>query len=263
MSYLEVIWRWILSNGGVVATTVAGFFSLFTDHTKSRWRNLLLVFGLLTGAVWSLIESDYEDKQVALRTEAAIQRVDDYMAKQGSRVIHEVDENTQAALNEVFTRVFGILPDKVKAFSPAEAKAVVDASAGAGTLIREISPERRQALTIWVFPHFPQEVGYPVVESRLHQLAGTVLVRGPKQQQAETNSVWWNAPATIEDAKAAALLVTGAGLHIRQICPSQTVKIPSLIQIGGSVRAQGLPVLAGDQLQQMKSPVCIDTPPVE
>jgi hypothetical protein len=246
-----------------VATTAAGFFSLFTDHTKSPRRNIFLICGLLIGAVWSLIESDYEDKQLAQRTEAAIQRVDDYMTKQGSRVIHEVDQNTQAALNEVFTRVFGILPDKVKGFSPTDAKAVVDAAAGAGTLIREIPPERRQALTIWVFPHFPEEVGYPVVESRLHQLAGTVAVRGPKQQLAETNSVWWYAPATIEDAKAAALLVTGAGLHIRQICPSQLVKVPNLIQIGGSVRAQSLPILASEQIQQMKTPVCIGTPPVE
>jgi hypothetical protein len=52
------------------------------------------------------------------------------------------------------------------------------------------------------------------------------------------------------------LIVTSAGLQIRQICPAELIRTKGLIQIGGSIGIETLPILSIPQIQQLTSPVC-------
>jgi hypothetical protein len=245
-SAFEEAWHWLLANGGILTSLIAGLFGVFTAHKSGRWWTLMAVAGVFGGMAWALLSSNYADEQQKRQLAGVVQQVDSYVHDEGQEMVSQIAQLVGAG-------------SKVAAgATPQEALALGTAAIEANKLVANVTPERRNALTIWVFPHAQSEVNYTVVRSRLQQLA--INVQTPPrtyEQSALTNSVWYGGGATLDEAKDAALIVTSAGLQIRQVCPA-TLTVKNLIQVGGSTKASGLPVLSPAAIQGMQSPVCAD-----
>ena len=255
MQIASVTWSWLMSNGGILMGGISGLFSIFSERKTGKLWKILPIAGVVVGMVWALASASFSDRQQEEKLEATINRVDNYVASQSTGVKDEV----RASNDEIISLLhvgFGIKLPLAEGKSTVQLRALVSAGTSANALIQNVSPERRQALTIWVFPHVQQEVDFSVVKSRLEQLAATVLPHPTQQAQSKTNSVWWSNGVTLDEAKAAALTVASAGLQIQQICPSEKVQMTNLIQIGGSVRAEKMPVLSPQEIQALQSPVC-------
>jgi hypothetical protein len=257
MQVAGVAWSWLMSNGGILTSGISGLFSIFSEHKTGRLWKVLPIIGVVAGMVWALASASFVDHQQQKKMGETINKVDDYIQKQSSQTNQHVDASKDEIVSLLHVG-FGIKLPVAESKSTEQLSALVTAGKSANAIVQSISPERRQALTIWVFPHLQQEVDFNVVKSRLQQLAATVLPHAPKQGQSQTNSVWWSDGVTLDEAKAAALIVTSAGLQIRQICPSETVQMKNLIQIGGSLKAEkeNMPVLSPQQIQLLQSPVC-------
>jgi hypothetical protein len=255
MPALKTVWFWLLSNGGILMGGISGLFSVFSGDMKGRLWKVLPVVGVVLGMIWALASANFADQQQRQQMEGAIIRVDDYVQKQSVETVSQVDINMRTAFNELMQQYLGVLPKVAQSASPQQALEIVNAGTKASTLVRALPQERRDALTIWVFPHVQQEVDFKVVMARLQQLAAKVEVH-PVKVESETNSVWWSDGSSLDEAKVAALTVVSAGLQIKQICPSSAVPMKNLIQIGGSVGAQRLPILSPSQIEMLASPVC-------
>ena len=258
MKFFSVLGKWLLSNGGIMIAAISGIFSVFADHKSGRKWTIVVVAGVIGGMIWSLASAHYSDEQQKIAMEDTINRVDKYVETQSTATVSQVDTNTRAALNDLMHQYLGVRVDVAQRATPEQANAIVSAGSDANNLVQRIPPERRNALTIWVFPHAQEQVDYGVVKTRLQQLAAHVETPPNKQKAALTNSVWYGVGNTVslDEAKAAALTAASAGLQIRQICHSTTVPLPNLIQIGGSVRAQSMPVLTTAQIQGLNKDIC-------
>jgi len=256
MQTLKTVSSWLLSNGGILMGGISGIFSVFSDGKQGRLWKVLPIVGVVAGMLWALASANFADRQQREQMEGAINRVDTYVQKQSLETVSQVDANTRAALQEFMQKDLGVLPNVAEGASPQRTLAIVDAGTKASVLIRAVPQQQRDALTIWVFTHVQKEVDFTVVRARLQQLAGKVEVHAPLHPQTEANSVWWSDGATLSEAKAAALTAVSAGLEIKQICPSTTVQMKNLIQIGGSVGAQRLPILSPSQIESLTGTVC-------
>jgi hypothetical protein len=256
MQTLKTVSSWLLSNGGILMGGISGIFSVFSDGKQGRLWKVLPIVGVVAGMLWALASANFADRQQREQMEGAINRVDTYVQKQSLETVSQVDANTRAALQEFMQKDLGVLPNVAEGASPQRTLAIVDAGTKASVLIRAVPQQQRDALTIWVFTHVQKEVDFTVVRARLQQLAGKVEVHAPLHPETEANSVWWSDGATLSEAKAAALTAVSAGLEIKQICPSTTVQMKNLIQIGGSVGAQRLPILSPSQIESLTGTVC-------
>lgn len=245
------VWHWLLENGGILTSAIAGLFGVFTDHKTGRKWALLAVGGVFGGMVWALISSSYIDETERAQLADAVNRVDAYVQKQGNETVSQINAN----VNVEFAEYLGVRPDLAQQATPQQALALGTAGVDANTLVAGIPADQRNTLTIWVFPHAQSQVNYAVVQARLGQLASHVQSSPLHEQAAVTNSVWYGGGATLAQAKAAALIVVSAGLQIRQICPG-ALNVPNLIQVGGSADAALQPVLSGATIAALSSPVC-------
>jgi hypothetical protein len=244
---------WLLSNGGILTGAIAGLFGIFADHKTGRKWTLLAIGGVLGGMVWALVSSDYAARQQSNEMKAAIQEVDDYVKSQGQVTVSLISADFKTTLEEDL----GVRSDVAAKATPQEALALDGAALEAENAITAIPEEQRQTLTIWVFPHAQQQVDFAVVKKRLQQLGANVQPNPPRQGVALTNSVWYGPGATLNEAKAAALIAVSAGLQIRQVCPATAVKQSNLLQIGGSKAAAALPVLSPAAIRDLQKPVCV------
>lgn len=251
-----VVKDWLLANGGILTSAIAGIFGVFADHKSSRRWTFVAIAGVCGGMIWALLSAHYADSQENAKMQAAIFKMDTFIDSNGEKIINRVSENEQALLE----RMLGVRPEVARTLTPDEALKLDDSGLLAQNLSSGISPDRRQALTVWVFPHAENQVDFDVVRMRLQRIAGNVQAHPAKEGTAPANSVWYGGGATLEEAKAAALIVMSAGLQIRQICPGD-LKVPNLLQIGGSVQAGNLPVLSAQSIPGLGSPVCAEGPP--
>jgi hypothetical protein len=249
---MQGLWSWLLGNGGILMSGISGIFSVFSNNKKGKLWEILPILGVIVGMVWALASAGFADRQQRDKMERAITRVDDYVTAQSAKSVNLIDINTRIAMQQYF----GTLPSVARAASSEHVLEIVKAATSANDIIRNLPQTRRDQLTIRVFNHVQREVDYTVVKTRLQQMAASIVLLPPKQNETPTNSVWWSDGASLEEAKAAALIVTSAGLQIRQICPAQIVRTKDLIQIGGSIGIENLPVLSIPQLQGLTSPVC-------
>lgn len=260
MNLLKSISEWLLSNGGILIAAISGIFSVFADHKSGRKWTILVVAGVLFGFFWSLASASYADKQQKQAMEDYNNRVTKFVEFQSNVTVKQtasqVDTNTRAALNDFLTRIFGVRPEVAASASLTQVAAITNAAAAARVSAVAITPDEKKLLTIRVFPHAQQQVDYDVVKLRLQQLAGNVVALPPQQQTAPTNSVWYSGGATLDEAKAVALTAVSAGLNIKQVCPGTRAAGAYLIQIGGSVRAEGKPVLTPEQIRNLIQAPC-------
>lgn len=250
MGALKTLSSWLLSNGGPLMGGISGIFSVFSADKKGTLWRVLPILGVVIGMFWALASANFADRQQREQMEGTINRVDAYIKATSAETVSQM----RTTFIEVMQR-FGVLPDVAQNATPQQALDFVNAGTMASALIRALPPERRNALTIRVFPHAQKEVDYQVVKARLQQLARTVEERGPIVD-IPTNSVWWGDGSNLDEAKAAALTVVSAGLQIRQICESSKVPEKNLIQIGGSIPAQHLPILSPSQIDALPGHVC-------
>jgi hypothetical protein len=249
---------WLLSNGGILTSAIAGLFGVFADNKTGRKWTLLAIGGVLGGMVWALVSSDYAARQQSNDMKAAIQKVDSYVESQ--------EQQTDSLMTAGFADVKTILEQQLGVRSTVAANATAQqalsldaAGLEANNAIAAIPEDQRKALMIWVFQDAQQQVDFAVVRKRLAQLAGTIQPDPPRQQTAPTNSVWYGPGATLDEAKAAALIAVSAGLRIRQVCPATVVKQSNLLQLGGSKAAASLALLSPSAIQDMQKPVCVGT----
>jgi hypothetical protein len=245
-----------MSNGGILMSGISGLFSFFSANKTGRLWKVLPIVGVIGGMFWALASASYAGQEQKKEMEDTINRVNKYIETQAAGTNAEIHSSRDEIIS-LLQSSLGIKRQVAESKNPEQLQALVTAGTSANTIIQNVSPERRQALTIWVFPHVQQEVDFNVVKSRLQQLAANVTPHSTKQEQSQTNSIWWSDGVSLDEAKAAALIATSAGLQIQQICPSKTVQMKNLIQIGGSVKAEKMPVLSSQQIQGLQSPVCL------
>ena len=260
MSPIQSIGPWLLSNGGILMGGISGLFSIFSGDRKGRLWRILPVIGIIVGLFWALASANYQDADERRKMEHVINEVDEYVTQLSKTTVSQVDTNTRTALAEYMQKYLGVLPAVANNASPARAADIVNA----GLLVKESPPDRRAALTIWLFPHVQEEVNFNVVTARLNQLAAKVDIHDVVvRKKVATNSVWWSKGSSLEEAKSVALTVTSAGLQVRQICPSSQVSLPNVIQVGGSLQAeqQDLPVLSASEIEALTLPKCENASP--
>ncbi|HEY0795878.1 MAG TPA: hypothetical protein VGD64_08865 [Acidisarcina sp.] len=255
MQLLKFAWKFLLDNGGIIMSTVSGLFAYFQNRFKGKLAKVLPIVGVFAGLIWSLLLANNSQQEQRDKLEQTLTRVDNYIQQQGKTVVQQVDVNTRAVLNDFITQIQGAKPSVVQQASLPQVEGLIKAGQLASISAKAIQPDRRQRLTIWVFPHVQQEVDYAVVKARLETIAAQVVPHDLKQKIAPTNSVWFGGGATLEEAKAVALTASGAGLEIRQICPAQ-LTVPNLLQLGGSTHAVNLPVLSPSQINLLAAPTC-------
>jgi len=235
---------------------ISGIFSFFSEGKKGRVWKVLPIAGVVLGMFWALASASFQqreqDQKQEQKTAKAIQDIDDYVKGQTDRGVNE----TEVKMRLVMQQFFGALPSVAQDASARQVSATFTAATSANTIIQSLPADRRAALTIRVYDHVTKDLDYNVVRSRLLQLADKVELMTPKEQQTPVNSIWYGEGVTLEEAKAAALIVTSAGTQIRQICPPRLVKIPNLIQIGGSTAAAHADALPISKIQALSQPVC-------
>ena len=244
---------WLLSNGGILTSTIAGLFGVFADHKTGRKWTLLAIAGVLGGMAWALASSDYAARQQSNAMTATLNEVDDYVKAQGQATVTQVKADFKTILEEEL----GVRSDVAANATPQQALALDAAGLEANSAIAAVPEAQRRALSIWVFPHAQQQVDFSVVKTRLLQLAANVQPNPPRQGSALTNSVWYGPGTSLDEAKAAALIAVSAGLQIRQVCPATVVKQSNLLQIGGSKQANDLPPLSWSAIRNLQKPVCV------
>lgn len=253
---MGLLGAWLLDNGGILMSGISGIFSFFSAGKKGRVWQVLPIAGVVLGMLWALESASFQereqDQKQEQKTAKAIQDIDDYVKGQTDRGVSE----TESKMRLVMQQFFGALPAVAQDASAQQVSATFSAATTANTIIQSLPADRRAALTIKVFDHVAKDLDYDVVKSRLLQLADKVDLVTPREQQAPVNSVWYGDGVTLEEAKAAALIVSSAGTQIRQICASKLVKIPNLIQIGGSTAASHAEVLSISRIQGLSQPVC-------
>jgi hypothetical protein len=256
---IKICLAWLLSNGGIIATAVGGVFVKLSEGKTSRlWKTLPFV-GVVVGFVWALMSANFQDAKQRSDMEAAINRVDTYVSEQTKEGVAQDKKNFCDVIERVEINVLGVKPEVAKKFTCEEAASDVSASNAASASAQGISPDRRQLLTVWLFPHVRQDVNFALVRSRLFQIASKVEEHPVKQMEYQTNSVWYGGGATLPEAKAAALIVASAGIGVHQICNKTSVQVANLIQIGGSgaaARNPNLPALSAKQIQDLEKPLC-------
>jgi hypothetical protein len=251
MSALKQFWEWLLSNGGILVGGISGLFSAFSENRKARMWKVLPIVGIVIGMIWAFASANYADQQERQRMKDAIDRVDAYVQGQSAVTVSQVDTNTRTALNELLEKL-GVRKTVAQNASPQQALEIVNA----GLLVHPPPKYRRDALTIWVFPHVEQDVDLNVVMARLKQLAGKVEIHKPLHPETEANSIWWSDGSNLDEAKSVALTAASAGVQIKQICPSTSVAVRNLIQLGGSVGAQRLPTMTPAEIEALSRKVC-------
>jgi hypothetical protein len=249
---MRIFWFWLMENGGILMGFISGIFAAFREDRKGRLWTILPIAGVIVGLVWALASANFADREEQAKMEEAITKVDTYVTSQSEKSVGEISQNTL----RTFQQYLGALPSVAKATSPEKGLENVRAAISANNIIGGLPIGNRGSLTIHVFNHVQQEVNYQFVKARLLQMAREVDLLAPVQNEAATNSVWWSDGASLDEAKAAALIVTSAGLQIRQICPAELIRTKGLIQIGGSIGIETLPILSIPKIQQLTSPVC-------
>ncbi len=268
MNWLHGLGDSLLSYAGILMSAVAGLFGLLRDRLGSRfegkvWQSLTMV-GVFGGMLWALLAAQHDSKEHRQEMEATINRVDQWVQTQ-------VTEGTKSVLTDLDLlrkqmQDQGVLPSVAQTVSLDQASDILRAGRSAVARIGSLPAPERQALTIHYFDHFTKDVNFEKVKPLLDQLANHVESYKP-QVEAPTNSVWWGPGSSLDQAKTAALLVTGAGVPVVQICPStkQHPGIANLIQIGGSASAQRqhMKPLSTEEIQGLPGPVCAQGAAVE
>jgi len=252
----KLVGSWLLDDGGILMSAISGTFGVFADQEKGRKWTVLALVGVLGGMIWALASANYGDREREAKLNTTINKVENFIDTNGQKDVQQVTVNVQAEI-DAFARKNGILPAKVQEATVSDLQAWQKAATLSGEATQRLSPSRRAALTVWVFPHAQGQVDFATVRSRLEQLAANVPLHPPVLPTGLTNSVWYSGGAQLEEAKAAALIATSAGLQIMQICPAEkVVNVPNLLQIGGSGKAKGHPVLDAQAIQALTTPVC-------
>lgn len=241
MSALSQTGSFLLHNAGILISALSAIFAMAHDRWQIRWWRTLSITGIVGGMVWALVGAQADANQQRRDMEDTIKRVDDWVSQESKSVKDSVE------LLRTDMRNLGVLPEKVQAATTSQITTIVNAAAKANSLVAAQDPSRRAQLKIWVFNHFKQDVNFAVVQQRLQALASDVEVEQKKIDEP-TNSVWYGQGVRLEEAKAAALIATSAGVAIRQICPAQKVPIPTLIQIGGSRLVRDQPALSASDI---------------
>jgi hypothetical protein len=249
---VRIVWGWLMDNGGILMGFVSGIFAGFREGKTGRMWKILPTAGVVAGLVWALASASFADRKEQEKVDDAITRVDAYVNNRSEMNVNEISQNTL----HMFQQYLGALPSVAGGTDPEKGLQNVQAAISANDIIGGLPVENRDALTIRVFNHLQQEVNYQIVKGRLMQMAREVDLLPPVQNETPTNSVWWSDGATLEEAKAAALIVTSAGLQIRQICPAELMHIKGLIQIGGSKLIEHSSVLSTRQIEQLTAPLC-------
>lgn len=249
-SVLSEIGDFLLSRGGILTAAIGGLFEVFGGAERNRKWKILTIGGILAGTIWALASSYYEDSQQTKKTNETLQKVNELLSKSSKETA-----NTIEAYVDSLVRTLGAKRETAQNATLSQIHSWAEAGKLSETAVGQIPQNQRQQLTIWVFPHAQNAVNFDVVKSRLQQVAAHVESHSAIEGIAPANSVWYTG-GLLPEAKSAALIVTAAGIQIRQICPAQKVALPSLIQIGGSARAETLPVLTPDDIQVLSSPVC-------
>lgn len=245
----SVVSEWLLKYGGILTGAIAALFGLYSAHKTGRRWTYITVVGILGGMMWAILSSNRADKEETDQMNNSIQQIDEYVRGQSNGLYGKIAE------------LLGVSSDRVASVTPQQVAALGTAGVDANKLLASVTQERHDVLTIWVFPHAQSQVNFAVVRQSLGRLASTVSSPPNQEQVALTNSVWYGGGATLDEAKAAALIVTSAGLQIRQICPATKLKVKNLIQVGGSKIAQSLPILAADAIQSTQLPICTANSP--
>jgi hypothetical protein len=250
MEPLTVVGVWLLSYGGILMGGISGIFSKVSEHKEGKLWKTLPIAGVIFGMFWALGSAYFADGEQRKKTNDEIAQIDAFMKQQADATNSKIDNLSL----ELFQR--GALPSTVHSATPQQQQEYVSSGALADKLAGSIPAERRQLLTIWLFPHIKEDVDFQVVKSHLQQIAGKVEEPPLKQNISPTNSVWFSGGAKFEEAKAAALTVASAGIQIRQICDKSRIQITDLIQVGGSVAAEKMPALSSSQIQSLQAPIC-------
>jgi hypothetical protein len=252
-TFFQTVGGWLLENGGILTAAIAGAFGVFADHKTGKKWALLSLAGVLGGMIWGLASSGYESRKQDQQMAQSIQDIDTYVHNTGNQVTDSISANEQ----QLFQSYLGLPQDKAQQLTVTQANTLLASAVLADKSGKAMTPAQKQNLEIWVYPHAQGLVDFNVVQDRLQQIANTVKLQLDKvhEQNAPANSVWYSGNATLDQAKAVALVVTSAGLDIRQVCPA-TITTADRVQVGGSVKAQSLPVLTPSQIQNLSAPVC-------
>ena len=254
MSILHSSWQWVVSNEGILVSAVSAVFGLYSDGWKDRRWKWLAIAGIVLGMFLAFAKSWSDDQDALNRMQVVINRVDANVQMRLQPVITLLGQVQQQMLH------YGARPDTVQNVTLDQASSILTAGKLADDLVQKQSDQNKSGLTIWYYPHFAKDVNFDVVKPRLEQLAQNVLASPPHQNNSPTNSVWWGPGSSLEEAKAAALIATSAGVPIRQVCTADPkIKrsgIANLIQIGGATAAEKMPVLTPEQIKNLSGPKC-------
>jgi hypothetical protein len=275
MKWLQELGDMLLGYAGILMAAIAGVFELIRDRFGSRftgkaWQSLSMV-GVFGGMLWALLATQHDAKEHRQEMESTITSVNDWVSKQvteGTTTVVKHTDVIEAKLDVLINGLHdqGVLPSIAQTVSLDQAGNILKAGQAARSRIGSEPASNRQGLTIHYFDHFTKDVNFEKVKPLLNQLAAQVEPYTPLVE-APTNSVWWGPGSGIEQAKTVALVVTGAGVPVVQICPSKKPhpNIANLIQIGGSARAQreGMKPMTAEEIQGLTAPRCAEGPAPE
>jgi hypothetical protein len=223
-----------------------------------RWK-WLAIAGIVLGIFLTFIKDRQDDKSQLTLMQSGVTEITTWDSMEASKTRDDID-----LLRFEEQRGNGVLQATAQDASPDQVIEMAQAAKQSEQIIEAQSQQTRQAWTICYFDHLKTDVKFDIVQAHLLQLAAKVQ-ECTARVDLPTNSVWYPPSneenveaANLAEAKAAALLVAGAGVQLQQICPASSVLTPNLIQIGTSAKAYNSrkPVLSVEDISKITVKNC-------
>jgi hypothetical protein len=268
MKWLHGLGDMLLGYAGILMSSLAGVFGLLRDRFGSKfqgkvWQSLTMV-GVFGGMLWALMAAQHDAREHRDEMESTLKKVNEFVTTQVAEGTHTVMVRLDSLEKRMLDQ--GVRPAVAKSVSLEQASDILKAGTAAQAQINSQPASSRKSLTIHYYDHFTKDVDFEKVKPLLDRLADQVEAFTPKVE-APTNSVWWGPGSSLDQAKIVALLVTGAGVQVMQICRSTKphAGVDNLIQIGGSGMAlrQHMKPLTTAEIQALTAPVCVQGGAVE
>jgi hypothetical protein len=243
-----------------IGSMAAGLLALYVNPKEDPKKKWVLAASIIAVGLLTLGSGRYDTAQAKDKQDRADKQVFDGLVREKAR--DERDNRRYLEQSESFKQIIGYVsrtggysPANAAAASPEQVAQSLKASSAASAFIAAL-PSSSKTLRIEYFRHFTQDVDSSIVFQKLKKVSPSVqLLQFPPTEAVRdlpANCIWVGRDVTKAEARSVALILSAAGIELRDIRRLKDGTGPKarLIEIGASARVVEFPVMTADDIQK-------------